>query len=90
MTEAIEAGKTYRIKGESKYFARKYRSPNPSIMIERPFDVEKEGWNPPGFLFLGRVYAEGLPTEPAWYGHMVSDGRGEIVLESELETVASR
>jgi len=87
MTEGIEAGKAYRIKGESKYFIRKYQTPNPTILIEKAVDVEKEGWNPPSFLFLGRAYAEDLPVKPAWYGHIVGDGRGEIVLESELETI---
>ncbi len=83
----IEPGKTYRIKGESKYFLRKYHTSNPQISIINPIDIEKEGWNPPGFLFLGRVYAEGIPDGPAWYGHIVPDGRGEIVYESELEDV---
>lgn len=80
----IEPGKTYRIRGESKYFLRKYGTSNPNIIIENAIDVETEGFNPPGFLFLGRVYAEGLPDGPAWYGHIEPDGRGEIVYESEL------
>ena len=83
----IEPGKTYRIKGASKYFLRKYKTSNPAITIESAIDVEKEGYNPPGFLFLGRVYAEGLPHAPAWYGHIEPDGRGEIVYEDKLESV---
>jgi len=75
----------YRIRGKSKYFLRKYKTSNPNIIIVNAIDVEKEGWNPPSFLFLGRVYAEGLPHGPAWYGHIEPDGRGEIVYESELE-----
>jgi len=84
---AIESGKTYRIRGESKYFLRKYKTSNPNITIEKPIDIEKEGFNPAGFLFLGRVFAEGIPHGPAWYGHIEGDGRGEIVYESELEVI---
>jgi len=83
----IEPGKTYRIKGESKYFLRKYGTSNPQIRIINPIDVEKEGWNPPSFLFLGRVYAEGIPHGPSWYGHIIPSDKGEIVYESELEDV---
>jgi len=83
----IEPGKTYRIKGASKYFLRKYKTTNPSVTIEEAIDIEKDGWNPPTFLFLGRVYAEGIPHGPTWYGHIDSDGRGEIVYESELEEI---
>jgi hypothetical protein len=83
----IEAGRLYRIKGASKYFLRKYGTPNPIIKMIHPIDLEKEGYNPPGFLFLGRAYAEGIPTNPAWYGHVVPDDRGEIVNQNELEEV---
>ncbi|GAJ03751.1 unnamed protein product, partial [marine sediment metagenome] len=34
----IKPGKTYRIKGESKYFARKYGIANPEIIIEAALD----------------------------------------------------
>ncbi|GAI32378.1 unnamed protein product, partial [marine sediment metagenome] len=34
----IEPGKTYRIKGESKYFLAKYGSSNPEIVIEEAVD----------------------------------------------------
>ena len=83
----IETGKTYRVKGESKYFSRKYGTPNPEILIECPLDYHGE-YNPASFLYIGRMLAEGLPTDgKTYYGHI--DGLGEFVHKVELELVKS-
>ena len=81
----IEAGKTYRVKGESKYFSRKYSTPNPEILIECPLDYHKE-FKPPSFLYIGRMLAEGLPPDGnTYYGHI--KGLGEFVHETELDLI---
>ncbi|GAH49028.1 unnamed protein product [marine sediment metagenome] len=81
----IEAGKTYRVKGQSKYFARKYGSANPEIVIEGKQDYH-HFFSPPSFLFQGRALAEGIPIDGnTYYGHI--GGLGEFVHESELEEV---
>lgn len=81
----IESGKNYRIKGQSKYFARKYGTSNPKIIIEEALDYHKE-FKPPSFLYIGRMLAEGLPTDGnTYYGHI--DGLGEFVHETELEII---
>lgn len=78
----IESGKCYRIKGESKYFAFKYGSPNPNILIEKKMDYRLH-FTPPTFLFIGRALAEGVPIEGnTYYGHIGS--LGEFVHETEL------
>jgi len=85
MEVKIESGKTYRIKGQSKYFARKYGTSNPEIIIEEAWDYHKE-FAPPSFLYIGRMLAEGLPTDGnTYYGHI--DGLGEFVHETELEII---
>lgn len=82
----IEPGKTYRIKGQSKYFTRKYRTPNPEIIIEKALDYHQE-FNPPTFLYIGRMLAEGLPSDKnTFYGHI--QGMGEVVHETELEAIS--
>lgn len=79
----IVNGKEYRIKGESKYFFRKYGSANPKIIIEEAADYHEQ-FNPPSFLYLGRMLAEGLPANGnTYYGHI--NGMGEFVHENELE-----
>lgn len=79
----IEAGKTYRIKGSSQYFTKKYGTPNPEIAIEGKLDYHQE-FKPPSFLYLGRALAEGVPVDGnTYYGHI--KGLGEFVHESELE-----
>ena len=81
----IEAGKTYRIKGSSKYFLRKYGTANPEIDIEKFMDYH-HFYSPPTFLFQGRALAEGVPIDGnTYYGHI--DGLGEFVHESELEEI---
>ena len=81
----IEAGKSYRIQGQSKYFSRKYGTPNPEIFIETALDYHKE-FKPPAFLYIGRMLAEGLPTDGnTYYGHI--KGLGEFVYETELEAM---
>lgn len=78
-------GKKYRIKGDSKYFMKKYGTPNPEIVIEGPYDLQS-AFSPVTFLYMGRALAEGLPTdEKIHYGHV--QGLGEVVHESELEEV---
>lgn len=82
----IKAGKTYRIKGESKYFARKYGATNPEILIECALDYHIE-FKPPTFLYIGRMLAEGLPPDGStYYGHI--KGLGEFVHETELEEIS--
>lgn len=79
----IEAGKTYRIKGQSKYFLAKYGTANPEIIIESKEDYH-ESFSPPAFLFQGRALAEGVLIDGnTYYGHI--GGLGEFVHESELE-----
>lgn len=81
----IEPGKNYRIKGQSKYFSRKYGTPNPEIIIEAALDYHKE-FKPPSFLYIGRMLAEGLPTDGnTYYGHI--NNLGEFVHETELEKI---
>jgi len=82
----IEAGKTYRIKGNSKYFQFKYGTPNPEFIAEGQVDYRRQ-FAPPTFLYQGRALAEGLPATDGYtvYGHI--DGLGEFVHESELEEI---
>lgn len=75
--------KKYQINCGSKYFALKYAAPA-IIVIERELDFHKY-YNPPSFLYLGRVLAEGKPEllrGKTYYGHV--DGQGEFVHETEL------
>lgn len=81
----IETGKKYRVKGESKYFSRKYGTSNPEILIESPLDYHNE-FKPVSFLYIGRMLAEGLPSDgKTYYGHI--NDLGEFVHETELELV---
>lgn len=80
----IEPNKAYKIKGESKYFSRKYGTPNPEIIIETALDYHT-AFKPPSFLYIGRMLAEGLPADGnTYYGHI--NGLGEFVHQSELES----
>ncbi len=79
----VVPGKTYRIKGKSQYFNRKYGTPNPWIKIECVLDFHKHS-TPGAFLFLGRAMSEGVPVGgDTLYGHINS--LGEFVHVSELE-----
>lgn len=79
----IEAGKVYKIKGQSNYFLVKYGSYNPEILIEEASDFHLSH-TPPSFLFLGRALAEGISVDShTYYGHI--DGLGEFVHGTELE-----
>lgn len=75
------SGKAFHINCKSRYFEIKYSSP---VIIR----IEKEcrvGHNPAGFLFIGRILAEGMSNthgEKVYYGHV--QGLGEYVCESEL------
>jgi len=81
----IETGKKYRVKGKSRYFNRKYGTPNPEILIESSSDYHRE-FKPVSFLYIGRMLAEGLPTDGiTYYGHI--NGLGEFVHETELKLV---
>lgn len=81
----IENGKTYRIKGNSKYFLFKYGSTKPEILIEEKLDYHTS-FTPPTFLFQGRALAEGVPIDSnTYYGHI--KGLGEFVHETELEAI---
>lgn len=75
-------GKKFHIKCSSKYFCTKYGSSTPIIIIEEESELE---YNPPSFLYQGRVLAEGrreLLKGKIYYGHV--NGLGEFVHESEL------
>ena len=81
----ITPGGNYRIKGESKYFLKKYGSTNPEITIEEKSDFHTK-FSPPSFLFLGRALAEDIPVDGnTYYGHI--NGLGEFVNETELEEI---
>ena len=88
----------YRIKGNSEYFASKYGTPNPTIIIEdTDHKVFGKSWgdmngNPACMLFGFRMGAErGVPPAvPVYYGHISMPGVpscGELVCEDELEEV---
>lgn len=91
----IEQGKTYKIKGASEYFQKKYGTPNPSITIEglqaTVFGGKWWGFcdgNPAALLYGMRAGMELLPMDSpgdpkTYYGHI--GGAGEIVHEDELE-----
>lgn len=97
---SIFKGKTYRIKGASQYFEKKYGTPNPRIIIEGP-DTEVLGkyWavgalngNPACLCFAMRSMNEGRQPSsvPVFYGHISMPGQpslGELVWEDELEEV---
>ncbi len=79
----VVPGKSYRIKGNSKYFKRKYGTPNPEIVVECALDFHKH-FTPPAFLFLGRAMSEDVPVGgDTVYGHV--NNLGEFVHVSELE-----
>jgi len=92
----IERRKTYRIKGDSKYFKDKYGTSNPEILIEC---TDHEAWgdtwaiqtgNPACMLFAKRLGEEGIsPTGKVWYGKVKrgQTGLGEVVCEHELEDI---
>jgi len=75
--------KNYKINGNSKYFKRKYGTPNPVFTMEKKLDYRK-GFSPATFLYQGRALAEGLPVSDGntIYGHI--GGLGEFIHESEL------
>ncbi|TET40179.1 MAG: hypothetical protein E3J66_07235 [Dehalococcoidia bacterium] len=76
-------GKKFRINCGSKYFELKY-GPNSIIEIEEELDFHTD-FNPPSFLYIGRVLAEGKPEllrGKTYYGHV--NGLGEFVHETEL------
>ena len=96
----IEAGKGYRIRGNSDYFREKYGNPNPPFIV-RGEDIEiwpggwKE-WDIAVCIIYGwRNGVELLSTDgKVYYGHILCSpitpdsspvGLGELVHESELE-----
>ena len=93
----MEKNKEYRIKGKHPYFKDKYGTDNPVFRVE---DTDKEifgkswfdGDNPCAMLFGMRMGLEGksieeVESQTVYYGHIVSAGLGELVLESELEEI---
>lgn len=84
--------KSYRIKGKSPYFKKKYGTSNPIIKIEgKDTDLWVKGWqNTPVaacVLYAQRVFAENLPLEgTVYYGHIQHGefGLGELAHETEL------
>lgn len=96
----IEAGKRYRIKGNSDYFRDKYGSPNPIIEIEAEnVALWPGGWKASNAavckIYGKRNGVELLPTDgKVYYGHIFCSpitpdsspvGLGELVHEGELE-----
>ncbi|MCP3682171.1 MAG: hypothetical protein GY861_05710 [bacterium] len=80
----------FKIKGNSKYFARKYNTPNPEIDIEdTDINIWGTSWKDQGgnmacMLYATRTKSEGIPlTGTTYYGKV--QGMGELVHESELE-----
>jgi hypothetical protein len=96
----IEKDKSYRIKGESEYFKKKYGTCNPIIEIEdKDTDIWAGGWgvqngNPCCMLYAIRSgFANMLHlTGQVWYGHIniKKDSPirlAELVHETELEEI---
>ena len=96
----IEAGKRYRIRGNSDYFREKYETPNPIISnLREDTQVWGGGWRehdgPACTIYGWRNGVELLPIDgKVYYGHILCDpitpdsspiGLGELVHESELE-----
>ncbi len=74
-------GKRFYINCRSEYFKTKHGDPA-IIVIE---DISSLSYNPPTFLYQGRVLAEGrldMLSGTIYYGHI--KGLGEFVHESEL------
>ena len=85
----ITLGSTYRIKGKSHYFKKKYGTSNPYIRIE---DTDRQvfggSWrdqigNPACMIFAMRSGFEGVGTGKVYYGKI--GNMGELVDISELE-----
>ena len=73
-----------KVKGNSRYFSRKYGTPNPEFIIEGKEDFHVHSHTAAGLLYLGRALAEGLPLDGnTLYGHI--DGFGEFVHETEID-----
>ena len=71
-----------KIKGNSRYFATKYGTPNPEFTIEKRINFHSS-FTPASFLYLGRALSEGLPMDGnTLYGHI--NGFGEFIHETEL------
>lgn len=97
--EMIEAGKQYRIKGNSDYLRDKYGTPHPIIKIEgEDTELFPGGWqgsNAACIIFGYRCGIDRLPFNgKIYYGHIQcapptpdssSVSLGELVHESELE-----
>jgi len=92
MTTVIQSpkGKTFKIKGNSAYFKKKYGTPNPKIAIEDQDTILfGKSWmmldgNPAAMLFGMRSGMEGIPGGgKVYYGKI--NNLGELVHESELE-----
>lgn len=86
----IENNKTYRIKGNSEYFKKKYGTSNPIIIIEgKDWEVFGKSWgmmidNPACLLYA--VRSPGIPIGgQVYYGKI--NGLGECVHETELEAL---
>jgi hypothetical protein len=84
-------GKRFHIKCCSKYFALKYGE-DPLIELTEVFEEARNlGFNPPTFLYQGRVLAEGkkgLLHGKIYYGHV--NGIGEFIHESELGEIVAK
>jgi len=97
----IEAGKQYRIRGNSDYFREKYGIPTPIIEIkDEDTELFEGGWRahdgPACTIYGWRNGVELLPTtdDKVYYGHVFCIpitpdsspvGLGELVHGSELE-----
>ena len=98
----IEAGKQYRIRGNSDYFREKYGIPTPIIEIkDEDTELFEGGWRahdgPACTIYGWRNGVELLTVDgKVFYGHVFCApitpdshpiGLGEVVHESELEPV---
>jgi len=88
----IKKGKAYRVKGSSRYLAKKYGTSNPTILIEgTDRDIFGGSWgtqfgNPTCMMYGMRSGFESLPCGgETYYGKI--GGVGELVHESELEEI---
>ncbi len=98
----IEAGKRYRIRGNSDYFREKYGIPNPPFIIRgEDTEIWPGGWKEWDIavciIYGWRNGVELLPTNgKVYYGHIFCSpitpdsspvGWGELVHQEELEPI---
>ena len=93
----IKKNTKYKIITDSVVFQKKYKTPNPEIIIEdTDFEVFGDEWKnrqyvPAVVAFMMRQLADGIfdkgEREKAYYGKVMPFGIGELVFKSELEEI---